>query len=211
MNTTTETLQHQPGRETTLKVAAGGSMMETIGALATIALAIVGLAGVFSNTMAAIATIIIGAAILLESGSFAAVAPTRAFGGTRSAEAGSGVSAQMLGGLAGIVLGILALLGVSQPTLVSVAVLVYGGTFLLSSLALGQAWMSNSFEAASASAGGHIMVGLAGVVLGILAVIGLDQFVLVLVALLCLGAGALFSGAALGYKSISSVQQRPSP
>ncbi len=50
------------------------------------------------------------------------------------------------------------------------------------------------------------MVGLAGVVLGILAVIWLDGLVLVLVGLLCLGAAALFSGAALGFKSLTSTR-----
>lgn len=185
-------------------------MMEAIGALATIALAIVGLAGVFSPTMASIATIIVGAAILIEGGSFGATTGvlSRSSSGAQSTTAvGGGIGAQALGGVAGIVLGILALLGVSQPTLLSVAVLVYGATFMLGSFALGQASFGMGSEAVSASAGGEIMVGLAGVVLGILAVIGLDRIVLVLVALLCLGAAALFSGAALGFKSLTSTRR----
>ncbi len=75
MNGTTQThaIQAQPAQhESALKWAAGGSMMEAVGAIATIALAIVGLAGVFSPTMASIATIVIGAAILLEGGAMGA-------------------------------------------------------------------------------------------------------------------------------------------
>ncbi len=94
--------------------------------------------------------------------------------------------------MSGIVLGILALLGVAQPTLLSVAVLVFGGTLFLSSF--------GSF----ARAGGYIMVGLAGIVLGILAVVGLSQMTLVLVGLLCLGVGALFGGSAVSTEALSA-------
>jgi hypothetical protein len=201
MNTTeTHAIEHAPARETSSasKWVAGGSMMEAVGAIATIALAIVGLAGVFSATMAAIATIVIGAAFLLESGSFSAAQLS-----SRSGEfegASGGTSAAFLGGVAGIVLGILALLGIASITLLSVAAIVYGATFLLSGV--GQ---SGNLAAA---AGGHTLVGLGAAVLGILAVVGLSPLVLVLVALLSLGAGALFSGSAQGAQAMSQTSSR---
>ncbi len=175
--------------------------MEAVGALATIALAIVGLAGVFSNTMAAIATIVIGASVLSEAGAFGATMFTRVGASavtTTEASNNGGLSADLLGGIAGIVLGILALLGVAQVTLLAVAVLIFGATFLLSSLA---------FANTNFNSGGQLLVGLAGIVLGILAVIGLDQMTLVLVGLLSLGVAALFSGSSWGVRALAYSQQ----
>lgn len=209
MNTTSETMQHQPARATGLKWVAGGSMVEAIGAFATIALAIVGLAGVLSATLAAIATIVIGASILIEGGAFTAGAATfnRSEGSTL--ETSGGASASFLGGVAGIILGILALLGVAWATLVSVAVLVYGASFMLSSISAERfsstvGTQGAGAELSTAGTSGHFIVGVAAVVLGILAVVGLSQLTLVLVGLLCLGAGALFSGSALGVRSASA-------
>ncbi len=197
MNTTSETIRHTSLRPTAFKWAAGGSTMEAFGAIAGIALAIVGLAGVFSSTMAAIATIVLGAAILLEGGSFGAteVAETGTTETSVSRSTSGGMSADFLGGLAGIVLGILALLGVSPMTLLSVALLGFGASFLFSSTAAAQV--------NPASAGGAVLIGLAGLVLGILAVVGIDPLTLVLVGLLALGVHALFSGSSLGLRSFA--------
>jgi len=203
MNMTSETIQ-KPFRETSFKWAAGGSAIEAIGALAAMALAIVGLAGILSVTVAAIATIILGAAILTQGGAFT----------TGAVKAGSGVetrfcectsSASFLGGMAGIVLGVLALLNIAAPTLLATAVIVFGATFFLGggSMPLGSA-ETPSPAFGWAPTGGEIMVGLATMVLGILAVVGLSQLTLVLVALLCLGASALFAG---GVRSFSAVKQ----
>ncbi len=191
--------------ETGLKVMAGGSAMEAIGALAAIALSIVGLAGVLSNTMAAICTIIVGAAILIEGGAFGAARWAMATAEGTSSVAGGGVSAEFLAGVAGIVLGILALLGVSAPTLLSVAVLGFGASFLVSGMV---SFQSNWFASVSPA---HVFVGLAATVLGILAVIGLDQMVLVLVGLLCLGAGSLFRGSAQGVKAAGGISNYSAP
>jgi hypothetical protein len=163
-------------------------MGEAIAAVAVIALAIVGLAGVFSETLAAIATIVLGAGILVEGGFFASASAT--VEERRLAESGSYLSADFLGGIAAVVLGILALLGIYSSTLLAIAVLVLGAAFLLSS-------------GAAFDFGGHALGGLAAVVLGILAVVGLDRPALILVALLVLGAMRLFSGAAIGSRAAS--------
>lgn len=176
MNATQVEAGYQPvHREaTTLRTTA---IMESIGAVAT--LAIVGLTGKFSETVAAIATIVFGAAIWIEGGAF--VASHRAEGAAeRTEEWSEGAGAQFLGGLCGIVLGILALLGVAPITLVSIATLVFGATLLF-------------------SAGNQAFFGLAGLTLGLLAVCGLSSLTLVLVALACLGVSALFSGATTAY------------
>jgi hypothetical protein len=121
-------------------------------------------------------------------------------------EAGGGASAGFLGGIAGIVLGILALLGVATMTLLSVAILVYGASFMLSGISAERLVGSlGTHGTAGEMTSGHFMVGIAALVLGILAVVGLSQLTLVLVGLLCLGTGALFSGSALGARSASAV------
>ena len=54
----------------TTKAFSGSAIMESLGALATIATAIVGLTATFSTEMAAIATIVLGAAVWIEGGGF---------------------------------------------------------------------------------------------------------------------------------------------
>src|SRR5437764_8037100 len=112
MNTTTQTMQHHSTRASAFKWVASGSVMAAIVAIAVIALSIVGLAGVYPLTMAAIATVIIGAAILIEGGTFEAA---------RAGDSGAMFSTNAMGAVAGIVLGILALMGVASITLLSVA------------------------------------------------------------------------------------------
>ena len=188
MNATTVEAGRQPAQEgVATKAKAGGAILEGIGGIAVIALAIVGLVGVLSLEMAAIATIVLGAAVLVEGGSFAAshreMWSTKWGYFARAAEWSQGLSAEFLGAVAGIVLGILALLGSSPVTLLSVAAIVYGGTFAFSGMG-------------GSGVGNRAAIGLAGLVLGILAVCGLASLPLVLVALICLGAATLFTGAA---------------
>ena len=200
MNITTETMHH-PGRLTAFKWMAGSSAMAAIVSLAVIALAIVGLAGELSATMAAIATVVTGAAILLEGGALEAGALSfqATTGETRQA-ALSQPSAEALGGIAGIVLGILALLGVDPATLLSVAVLVFGATLLLSGSAFPErAWFAGPAD-------GQLFLGLAVTVLGLLAVIGISQLSLILVGLLILGVAGLFGGLA---RTVKTIQETP--
>ena len=190
MNTTEVQAEYRPIQEANYRTVEGGAIMESAGALATIALAIVGLAGVFSVTIAAIAAIVLGAAIWMEGGALAASYRRASSSGSslaRPADWSESVSAEFLGGLTGIFLGILALLGISSLTLLSVATLVFGATFLFSGVS---------------TFGSHrqALMGAAALVLGLLAVIGLNSLTLVLVAFACLGASALFHGAATSAK-----------
>lgn len=182
-----------------------GSMMESVGAIAAIALAIVGLAGVISVTVAAIATIIVGASLLIEGGTagvtYRQLASRPGESEAQATELSRGVTSEFLGGMAGIVLGILALFGESSAVLMSVAVLVFGAALLLSSASTSQ--LSLLSGTAAPATGGQVLTGLAAVVLGILAIIGIQPLILVLVALLSLGASALFSGSIIGGRMVS--------
>jgi hypothetical protein len=175
-----QTVRHD---SVTQRVVAGGAMVEGFGALATMALAIVGLAGVFSTTMAAIAAIVLGAAIVIEGGGIEwkngrLARPSFSEGAWFEMVWGTDLQA----GLAAIVLGILALLGISSMVLLSVALLAVGAAFLFS---------------------GRFLSGLAGVVLGILAVVGISTESLVLIGLLVAGAGLLFTGVGVATRSLA--------
>ena len=198
MNATEVQAGYRPVEEATVKTVEGGAIMESIGAVATIALAIVGLAGVLSTTMAAIATIILGAAIWVEGGAFAVThsqTATPQGSVARILDWSEGLAAEFLGGLAGIVLGVLALLGVAPFVLLSVAVLVFGATFLLSGVT-------------TTGSNSQSLMGLGALILGILAVVGLNTLTLVLTALLCLGASALLHGAATNARLAFAAHRR---
>lgn len=182
-----------------------GLFAEAIGGIATIVLAILALAGVSPGYLLTIATIVFGAALLIEGTSLvtdyvhvlqAAPALLRFQVGT------SGISAVFVAGISGIVLGVLALLGVGGGTLVSVAVIVFGGALLLTSSAVLNLHTLKSQsmgdvmagEVVSGTAGGQVLAGIAAIVLGILAVAGTASSVLDMVALLVLGAAILATG-----------------
>jgi hypothetical protein len=137
--------------------------------------------------MAAIATIILGAAILIEGGTLAAI--SERFSARTTGERGvftEPVGLDFMGGLAAVVLGILALLGLDAQTLLSISVLVLGASFLFSPQGF---------------------IGLAGVVLGILAVIGVAPMPLILVGLLALGVAALVGGGYTAGRAYTSSQE----
>lgn len=192
MNTTSEThMEYFSG-------IAGGSMTEGAGAIAAIILSIIGLAGVFADIVAPVAVIVIGAVFLMEGVWLsAAIRRQGAQANRRNLGLANGVSAGFFAGLAGIVLGILALFRASPTTsagvLMAVAVLIYGAALLVGGGAFSR--LAGTADAAMATVNsGSLLVGMASVVLGILAVIGLVPMTLVLVALLSLGGAALFTG-----------------
>ena len=92
-------------------------------------------------------------------------------------------------------------------TLMSVAVIVYGGTLLVTS---GELIWLNSFGKESeivyqlrhsmglAAAGAQALVGLAGLVLGILGLVGIEPMTMILVALLAIGASILLRSSFVG-------------
>jgi hypothetical protein len=120
-------------------------------------------------------------------------------------EIGTGVTTEFAGGLAGIVLGILALIGLVPMVLIPCAVIVFGATFILSSgLTNRLSYIENysrsqqlSREAVEASSGVQVLVGMAGITLGILALIGFAPMVLSLVGILAIAVGGSLSSAAL--------------
>ena len=202
MNTTETHSMHT--FESIVRPTAGASVTEGVGAVATIALAVIGLSGLWVSNLAAIATIVIGAIILMEGGMVTVAFRRLTFQGAseyQARELGAGVTAEFFGGLAGIILGIISLFQIAPYnfTLLGAAVLVYGTALLLGGgtvSGLGSAAFQSQTPTTvvTMGAGGHMMIGLGAVVLGILSIIGLAPWTLILAGLLSLGASALFAG-----------------
>lgn len=203
----------------------GGSAVEAIGGIAAVILAILGLAGVLPVYMVAIAAVVVGASLVMEGGATAsrfsrtvAEAPEAA---AAEGEIGGGVTTEFLGGVAELVLGILALLGLSPEVLIPVAAIVFGGALLLGSGAAARlgsfGWSQQTTdrasrvvarEAASTAAATQGLIGIASIILGILAVVQIQPLTLTLVAMLALGTAILISGASLSTHLVTGMMRR---
>ncbi len=200
--------------------AAYGGFADAAGGIVTIVLAIVGLSHTAPEMMVSVATIIFGAALLIQGGAmlseYAQLLPALAPPGTHT---GGGLPAVFLAGAAGIVLGILALLGIAPPVLTSSAIIAFGAALVLSSNTV---WHLHSVKRASltatqqtspsapvstaemlanemafGSATMQALAGLAAIILGVIALAGGNAEVLSLVALLALGGTLILTGSTL--------------
>jgi hypothetical protein len=203
-----------------------GSLVETLAAAGAVVLAILGLAGLLPTTMMTVGTILLGAAVLFQGGAVAA-RHRRLIEGTaepgaahlHAAVVHGGLSAESLAGIAGIALGIIALLGAIPITLCAVALIAIGAaevfgsgaTHRFSALPMqspeagshARHWMHGAL---SLSAGAQLFVGVGAVVLGILALLGLEPMSLVLVGILAVGGALLLGGSAIGARAIGILQ-----
>jgi hypothetical protein len=199
--------------ESMVKMAATGSGAEAIAGAGALVLAILGLAGMLPMILASIAVIAAGAAFLFQGAAVAARHRRLALeAGGGDIEIEAGMSAEMLGGLAGIALGILALVGVATIPLLSISIIVFGGTSLFGSPAIYRASRAEpevptmdviARETAAGAAGAQALVGVGAITLGILALVGLVPQTLVLVGVLSIGCATLLSGGALTTKMVS--------
>ena len=204
------------------ETAAYGGLVDAVGGVATVVLAIVALAGVHAGVLTPIAVIVFGAALLIQGGAMLSEYAQVSIPAHISAEqfgAGS-LSSVFLVGAAGIVLGVLALIGIAPAPLTSIAVIAFGASLVISSNSVRHLYVLRSAatrsmavaggsqllagEMASGSAGVQLLAGLTSIVLGILAVTGTNPTVLMLSALIVLGAtivltGSTMSGIVLGF------------
>lgn len=206
--------------------AAYGGLIDAVGGVTTIVLAVVGLAGVNAPLMVAIATIVFGIALLIQGGTMASEYAQILFppgGKIQTGQFGGGsLSVVFLAGAAGIVLGVLALLGIGAAVLAPIATIAFGTALVLSSDAVWRLYVLSrgpgqgegqpqsegrpqfiggeilASEMAAGSAGIQALAGLAVIVLGVLAVAGATNAVtLNLVALLALGSTIVLTGGSL--------------
>lgn len=205
-----------------LKVVTGGSLTEAFAGAAAVILAILGLAGALPGYMASVGVILVGVAFLAQGGATAArwsriVEETRSYDWGNRTDLGGGLSAEIFGGAAGVVLGVLALLGILPVVLIPVSLIVFGGTLLVGSgvtVDLGSVYGAHAEfsrvtrEASMAASGTQVLVGVGAIVLGILALVGADVLILSLVGLLAVGASILLSGTAVSTRMIGILRGR---
>ena len=197
------------------QLAAGGSIGEAICGIAVVVLAIIGLSNHDWTALASIGTIVAGAALIM-----AASAGMRAAATNGSTEVEGAMSAEVLGGAAGIVLGILAIVGIMPNLLNTVALIVFGGALILGCLTTSRAPASGPelgrympTHAAMAAAGSQALIGLAVGILGIVGLVGNpDHAVTIdLVGLLVVGAGVLITGSAVSARLVSVLRESTGP
>jgi hypothetical protein len=199
--------------QTIPREATYGWFADAIGGVATAVLAIIGLAGVHSDLLVAIATIVFGVALLIEGGAMmteytAVMFPPAATTAASQEYLGGNISAVFGAGIAGIVLGVLALIGIHPADLTAISAIVFGCALLFSGNAV---WRLHNMrrpavtrtpseilagEMAYGSMGTQALAGIAAIVLGILALVLPSSLVLTLVALLVVGAALLLTGSA---------------
>jgi hypothetical protein len=199
----------------------GGSSLEVIGGAGAVVLAIIALAGFLPLYLTSIACIAIGGALLAHGASVAARwndTISRMGSTMERTEVAGGLGSEVLGGCAGIVLGILALVGVMPMVLLSVAAIVLGASVLFAAPAeppiarfasdrdrkIGRL----TFQAVEASSGTMVLAGVGAAVLGILALLRVGPpLVLSVVAMLALGGAVLLAGGALTTRFARRIEQ----
>lgn len=192
-----------------------GIFGEAVGGLATIALAIIALAGTAPDFLLAVATVVFGAALLVEGTSIVAEYALAAVPGAFGVAAG-GLAAVFLAGLAGIILGVLSLLGIHGIVLTSAAIITFGSALLLNSSSMlnlysvkARAGSEFVMGGAVGTAAAQALAGVAALVLGILAIAGHQSMSLDLVGLLVLGAAILVTGNGMNNAAISMFGRLP--
>jgi hypothetical protein len=181
-----------------------GSMGGALAGAGSLVLGILGLIGLLPQVLDSIAVIAAGVALLIGGAAIVARYSNLA-GLPQSRKVGAGgMEVVAFAGVAGVALGILALLGVAAETLLSIAPIALGAALIVESSALtrldaaiSKVSSKSDIEVVNVASGSDIVVGIGGMVLGILALSGVDPLTLSLIAMLSIGAAITFSGSSL--------------
>lgn len=199
-----------------LKGITRGTAVEGVVGLGAAVLSIIGLAGIYTEKLLPVSIVVLGAAMVIEArvviGRFYYV--MRELGETHGSRiAGGGMSTEILGGIAGVTMGLLALMGLNPVMLCSAAVVVFGASVLFSinTIAMINAVIASGASknallrsmAASvyaASSDVRLLVGMGTLTLGIIAVIGIHPQTLAQIGVLSVGGALFLETFALGEK-----------
>ena len=206
-----------------LAVVTAGSALKTVGGIAVAVLAILALVGVIPRILMAIAGIVFGVAMFFEGAGI--TAEYRKLGrwlsdsSSEHIELAGGTGIEVAVGVAAVVLGILALIGVAPGTLIPVLVITGGAGLMiavgtvhrLSDLQLMTSGASEfgrrlRHESMAGAAIVQTLGGLAALVLGILALIWngttpAGYGLLAEIGMICLGVAAAIGGGAIAGRS----------
>jgi hypothetical protein len=188
-----------------------GSAIAFVVGLCSAVICIVGLTTIYSVAAASLATILIGAALLIEAGSVVARSNKLAYESTEVGWAiGSENAVLSLVGILGIVLGVMAWSGIDTVTMLACASILMGTGLLVESSSesvLARLRLASyrtrepaehyTHQAMRASAGINLLIGIAGIILGVMALMGYSSFTLIFVSMLTLAVGVLLGNLAL--------------
>jgi len=208
------TEEHLQEERRTLEGLLGGTVGGGIIAIAGVVLAIIGLAGVYPRWLLSVATIAVGISFLIEGAAIAARLSDllhEATGGrVQMNELGGGITGETLAGIVGIVLGILGALNVYPLVLLPVAAIIFGAGLVLgagANIRINELVVVHREDhpmarnvirqAVLATTGVQVLVGLAAVALGIIALAGDYPITVSLVAVLAIAGAFLLSDSAM--------------
>ncbi|HON62419.1 MAG TPA: hypothetical protein PK314_11135 [Deltaproteobacteria bacterium] len=206
------------------QTVAAGSIAEGVVGAAAATVAVVALTGVWPRLLLSVATIGAGASLMLQGGAiagrFSALINEASASRITASEVGGGMTAEFIGGVAGIVLGILSLLNIYPLVLLPAAVIVLGGTLILGSsitarmnMLLVERVESRRFarevarQAIAAAAGVQVLIGLGAVTLGVLGLTGVSPVLLSLIAVLAVGISDVLSGTSIAGRLVNTFRR----
>jgi hypothetical protein len=205
----------------TEEVVAGSSTLVSLAGIAAIVLVILSYIGVLRFAMAAVATIVIGGGLLAQGLALSRRhkeirSELAAAGNAKAADGiGSGATVEIVAGIIGVVLGIIALAGGSPRAMMAISLIAFGFALIMvgplanrldelnavSSRAEGVP-LDGSHKTVRTTSGMDVLVGIAAVILGILALIGLaTNIAVLLVGLLITGIALAVSGGVMTRRS----------
>lgn len=120
-------------------------------------------------------------------------------------ETSSGLFAEAIGGIATIVLAILALSGVSTGYLLSIAIIVFGAALLIEGTSLVADYVhvlsaapgALRFQVGSSGVSTVFLAGISGIILGVLALLGVGGASLISIAIIVFGGAMLLTSSAV--------------
>lgn len=188
--------------------AAVGPLTEGAAGIAVIVLTILALAAVSPGILTAIAVIVVGVGLFVQAtnaGIEYSHAGSVSQSGAEVGQLGGDISVQVLAGIVGVVLGVLALIGAATAmSLLPAALIVFGGALILAGMSATRIGRVSQTEAGTSiawssdlapSRGLQVLIGVAAVVLGILAYVLPSGGVLLVIGLLAVGTALLATSA----------------
>jgi len=196
------------------KVVFSGTIAEGLTAGGAVVLTIVGLIGAFPQLLLSISVIALGVALLFVGAAISAkfydLISETTENKVQVAELSGGAAAESLAGIFAIILGILAVLRLQPMYLIPAAIILTGGCLVLGAGANARVTSLRiakperhpvarevARQAALSATGFQILIGLAAITLGILALNNIAPQILSLVAVLGMSGSILLSGSAL--------------
>ncbi len=184
------------GSELTTRVVSGGSLAEAVAGLGAVVLCILGFNDLAPERLGAIAVIAIGGGFLVRGAAVAARASAVMARSHSEEQLASGVSAELLAGVAGVALGVLAFLDVERAVLLPAALIAFGAALMMGAAmtrqldtALG-GLSSTASPVLQSDLGAEVLIGLGAIALGIIALVSTPfNVTLVLAGLTAVGAG----------------------